>query len=252
MFTEFLVALQFLTIVRLRATATFEVDTLGRAGAFFPLVGLLLGTTLWGIDKLLAVFAPFSLVNIVLIAALVGFTRGLHLDGVADSADGLWGSMEKQRSLRIMKDSRIGTFGALALIGVLVLKLRALDLLLHSYRAEALILGPMFGRWACIVMAYAAPPAREDGLGALFIRGVGLRELLMAGASTCAVSLCCAGLISALLFVVLTAGALGITHYCQRRLDGVTGDTMGAVGELVETAAFCLFAVWESGGGGKG
>jgi adenosylcobinamide-GDP ribazoletransferase len=252
MFVEFLVALQFLTIVQLRPTLPFDEVVLGRAGVFFPVVGFLLGATVWALDQSLLLFFPASLANVFVIVALAGLTRGLHLDGVADSADGLWGGADRQHRLAIMKDSRLGTFGALALLGIVLTKLRALDLLQGDGRGNALLLSPMFGRWACVVMASLAPPAREDGLGALFVRNVQRRELIFASVFTLFAGFCFAGAVNVLLFGVLVGIAVGVTRYCTRRLGGVTGDTLGAVGELVETAAFCAFCVFggpASGGG---
>ena len=246
MITEFLIALQFLTIIRLRNTAPFAHDTLGRAGAFFPAVGFSLGVIVWGLDSVLSLFLPYSLSNIFVVAALAWLSRGLHLDGLADSADGLLGSMDRRQSLAIMKDSRIGVFGTLALLGVVLLKLQALDLLLGGDRTQALLLSPMFARWACVVMAYKAPPAREEGLGALFMQGVRFREVVFATFFTLAVGFLAAGLLNLLLLAVLAGVTLGATRYCEHRLGGVTGDTMGAIGEIVETAAFCIFAACAS------
>jgi adenosylcobinamide-GDP ribazoletransferase len=242
MLSEFLVALQFLTIVRLRNALPFDESSLGRSGVFFPVVGFLLGLAVWGLDILLSLLAPLALANVFLIIALASLSRGFHLDGLADSADGLLGSADRQRSLAIMKDSRIGTFGALTLIGIVVVKLRALDLLSGVERTHALLLSPMFGRWACVVMAYAAPPAREEGLGALFVRGVQFREVMLASVFVLAIGLLIMGFPNLLFFGLLTGLAWGATRYCERRLGGVTGDTMGAIGEVVETAAFCCFA----------
>lgn len=245
MFTQFLVALQFLTIVRLRDALPFDEGTLGRSGAFFPLVGFLLGMAAWGLDILFSLLVPLSLANVFLIAALAGLSRGFHLDGLADSADGLLGSADRQRSLTIMKDSRIGTFGTLALIGIVMLKLRALDLLSGVDRTHALLLSPMFGRWACVIMAYAAPPAREEGLGALFVRGVQFREAMLASIFTLMAGFVLVGFLNLLLLGLLSGIMLGTTRYCKRRLGGVTGDTMGAIGEISETAVFCFFALLE-------
>jgi adenosylcobinamide-GDP ribazoletransferase len=98
----------------------------------------------------------------------------------------------------------------------------------------------MLGRWACIIMATLASSAREDGLGALFVRNVHKRELLLASMFTVFTGLCFVGAKMLLFGVVLAALAVGVTRYCTRRLGGVTGDTLGAVGELVETAALCM------------
>ena len=136
MFVEVLVALQFLTIFRLRTALPFDDVTLGRSGVFFPLVGLFLGAVMWVLDQSLSRVFPSSLLNVFLIVTLGALTRGLHLDGVADSADGLWGGGDRQRRLAIMKDSRIGAFGTLALLGIVLTKLRALDVLQGEGRSS--------------------------------------------------------------------------------------------------------------------
>ena len=246
MLIEFLVALQFLTVVRLKKTLPFSKTTLGRAGAFFPMVGLLLGVAVWSLDRSLSPFLPAPLSSVFLVAVLAVLSGGFHLDGLADSADGLLGSGERQRSLEIMKDSAIGTFGALALIAVVLLKVRSLDLLQGGYRGVALLLGPMLSRWACVVMAYSSRPARAEGLGTMFVRGTQFREFGLASVFTLAVVFSLMEVLGLLVFVPLAALILGFTLYCNRRLGGVTGDTLGALGELVETAALCLFVLLEA------
>jgi len=244
--TDFLTALQFLTIFRVKRTLPFSETALGRAGAFFPVVGLLLGVVTWGLDWGLRLFFPAALSSVLLVGGLVALSRGFHLDGLADSADGLFGGSERGRSLEIMKDSAIGTFGALAVIIVLFLKVRSLDLLQGGYRSTALLLGPMLGRWACVVMAYTSRPARAEGLGAMFVRGTQFREFALASVVTLVVVFSLMEILGLVVFVPLAALILGFTLYCNRRLGGVTGDTLGALGELVETAAWCLFVVLET------
>lgn len=185
------------------------------------------------------------------IAVLIVLSRGLHLDGLADSADGLFGGTDAQHRLAIMKDSRIGTFGALALIGVVLMKVRALDLMPENARGLAFLLSPVLSRWACVVMAYAAPPARAEGLGALFIQSVHLRELVLSSIFTLAFGFLLVGLVHIVLLGITVALTLGVTRYCQRRLGGVTGDTLGAVGECIETAVFCCFATLASVSSGR-
>jgi len=245
-FTEFLVALQFLTIVRVKKTLPFSETTLGRAGAFFPLVGLLVGATVWGLDRGVQVLFPTSLSSVLLVTTLAILNRGLHLDGLADSADGLLGSGERQRSLEIMKDSAIGTFGALAVIAVLFLKIRSLDLLQGGYRSMALLLGPMLSRWACVVMAYTSRPARPEGLGAMFVRGTQFREFGLASVFTLVMVFSLMEILGLAVLVPLAGLILGFTLYCNRRLGGVTGDTLGALGELVEATVLCLFVLLET------
>jgi adenosylcobinamide-GDP ribazoletransferase len=241
--TEFLIALQFLTIIRLKETLPFDDSALGRSAIFFPLVGLLIGSITWGLDRGLRSFCPIGLRNILVVAALAILSRGLHLDGLADSADGLLGSSERQRSLAIMKDSVIGTFGALALIGVLLLKLRALDLLFGEARASALLVGPMLSRWASVAMAYYSHPARTEGLGATFITGVSIREYGWASGFSLLVIIILTGGSGLALVALISGFTFVATRYCSHRLGGGTGDTLGAIGELVETTTFCFFVL---------
>lgn len=245
MLTELLIALQFLTVVRIKQDLPFSETALGRSGVFFPLIGLLLGLTVWGIDFLLRPLIPLPFLNSLIIFALAILSRGFHLDGLADSADGLLGSWERQRSLEIMKDSAIGTFGALSVIAAVLLKLRALDLLTGNYRGPALLFSPMLGRWACVVMAYSSRPARTDGLGATFVKGVQFREFALASVFTLAIVFASLEVLGLLVFLPLATVIVFFTLYCHRRLGGVTGDTLGALGEMVETTAFCLFMVLE-------
>ena len=104
MLTEFLIALQFLTIVRIKKELPFDETSFGRSGTFFPLIGLLIGALVWSADWLLQPLLPTTLLSLFLVGLLAVLSRGFHLDGVADSADGLFGSTEPQRSLAIMKD----------------------------------------------------------------------------------------------------------------------------------------------------
>ena len=241
MLNEFLLALQFLTIIQIKKTLPFDERSFGRSAAFFPLVGAILGTLVWGIDIALQNVCPLALRNLILVAVLAILSRGLHFDGLADSADGLFGSHDREHRLAIMKDSRIGTFGTLALLGVVLFKVRALDLLSGSDRNTALLLGPVLSRWAYVVIAYRAVPARQDGLGVLLVRGVVFRELAVASGVALLVTLFIGGRNGLIAMALALVFALGIMSYCTARLGGVTGDTFGAVGELVETATFCLF-----------
>jgi adenosylcobinamide-GDP ribazoletransferase len=168
----------------------------------------------------------------------------LHLDGLADSADGIFGGRDRQHRLDIMRDSRIGTFGVLALAGVLLLKVRALDLLVGETRMHALVLAPLLGRWAQVATAVCSRPARDEGLGALLVRNVRPRELLWASTFSLVVTFLLAGVVGLLLFAVTAGVTLALTHAYHRQLGGVTGDTFGATGETIETFALCWWACW--------
>ena len=115
-FKRLLLAFQFLTIIRIKKNISFGEHDLAPSMTFYPLVGLLLGALQWGLFIPISQVLPKGPALILTIAWGVFLTRGFHLDGLADTADGLWGGHTAEDALRIMKDSRIGTFGVVALI----------------------------------------------------------------------------------------------------------------------------------------
>jgi adenosylcobinamide-GDP ribazoletransferase len=110
-------------------------------------------------------------------------------------------------------------------------------------RSAALFLGPTLSRWAYVLIAYRAVPARPGGLGSLLVNNVFLRELAVATGISLSVSVLCGGIVGLLAVIFTLLWVLRMIAYCTVRLGGVTGDIFGAVGEIVETATFCLFAV---------
>ncbi len=242
MLTDFLTALHFLTIIRTKKALPFDATACGRSAVFFPLIGLLLGALAWGVDWLLRPVLPTTALSIMLVGLLAGVSRGFHLDGVVKSTGALFGGSVPARRM-----SARGPLGFLVLFFLLVCKVCALDMLLGGYRDIALFLGPMLGRWACVVMAYSSRPARTEGPGTAFVYGVRFNEFALS-------SLIALGVLFTLLAIagialVLPLGGLliGFTLFCNARLGGVAGEHWGAVTELVETTAFCLFALLAGG-----
>ena len=172
----------------------------------------------------------------VLVVALSAFlTRGLHLDGLADFADGLGGGKTREDALRIMRDPAVGAFGVIALVLVLALKIAAVDALASP---PALVLASALSRWTVVPLGFFLPYARESaGLGSTMTAGAGGVEL--AGATVLAIALSFLfpwklALVSwaAALLASLLVGAIA-----RRRLGGTTGDVLGANVELAEAAA---------------
>lgn len=242
---EFLLALQFLTIVRLTPLVRPDSVTLGRAGAFFPFIGLLLGAIAWAVDELLHTLVPPPFVNGLLILLLLGLSYGIFIDGLANSADGLCSPGGREQRIARMHARTIGGWGVLAILIVIFLKLQAFEVLHGGYRSAALLLAPMLGRWACVVMAYSSRPARDEGIGALLVQGVAFREFGLSSVFTLIVVFTLVEVGGLLIFLGLAIAIIGWILYCNRRLDGITGDLISALGEIVETATFCLFAAFE-------
>ncbi len=243
MLTNFLTALHFLTLIQTKSAPPFDATVCGRSAIFFPLVGLLIGALVWGIDCLLRPVLPTLVLSLTLVGLLAVVSRGFHLDGVVKSATALFGESDSAR-----RASARGPFGVLVLVFLLVCKVRALDVLLGGYRDIALFLGPMLGRWACVVMAYSSRPARTEGPGTTFVHGVQFNEFALSSLIALGVLFTLIEIAGIALVLPLGGLIIGFTLFCNRRLGGVAGEQWGALAELVETAAFCLFVLLAGGG----
>jgi len=232
----FPLALTFLTKLPWPWRGPAEAAALARSLFWFPLVGALLGLGFWGGWAGLYRLLPAPAAAACLLVLTVWITGGLHLDGLADTADGLGGGATAADALRIMKDSRVGAFGVLSLILALLLKFSLfLSLAAPTGGTRALLLYPVLSRWGMVLLAYLSPYARaEGGLGQAMTLGVSPPILAGASLSAGALSLLILGLPGLVLFGA--AGALvGLgSLYFRRRLGGITGDVLGATNEILE------------------
>jgi adenosylcobinamide-GDP ribazoletransferase len=225
-----LVALQFLTIVPLRLPV-LSTRALGAAVSYFPAIGALLGLAVGAIDGLLQplLAAPVRAAFDLLVLAVL--TGGLHLDGVADAADGLFASANRARRLEIMREPTVGTFGVVALVLVLLIEWNALAQVATPTRVAALVAAATLARWT-MALLLCLPNARTDSIGLGFrIRWRSL-ELMLATATTVIVCYLVAVPVALLLILAATV-AFGVGSIALSRLGGVTGDICGAAGELV-------------------
>jgi adenosylcobinamide-GDP ribazoletransferase len=247
MWKHLAVAVSFLTIFRLPWTSS-EIASpadLARSFSWFPLVGLMLGLCVVAPVYILQSGPPFVLA--VLVAALLAvLTRGLHLDGLADVADGIGGGYTPERRLEIMKDSRTGPFGALALIFAVLLKVAALYTLILSHCWFAILLAPVLSRLAMVLGAYKMPYARRvEGLAKPFLEHMELQQLLAASLLS-VLFLVFLSMRFAPFFLGIVVVCAGLSRFFARRwLGGTTGDMLGALNEITEVAvltvsAFCF------------
>lgn len=239
--SAFFAALQFLTIFPWPKRAVRSADELGCAAMFFPAIGLLLGLLLAVADFLLKPFATPALASVLLVALLALLTRGLHLDGLGDTFDGLGAGGDRERVLRVMDDSHVGAFGLIAIVLVLFAKIHAIESI-DSDRWRALLAAPVLGRWAMVLLGYRSQAAKP-GLGSTLIEHLSTNHFFFATVITViviAASLRGAGIVAMVSVALFT---LAIKNYFHRRLGGVTGDAFGAVGELSETSVLIFLAL---------
>jgi adenosylcobinamide-GDP ribazoletransferase len=231
-----LAALQFLTIVPPLVRRPFTEVELGRAVGFFPLVGILIGAVLAGLDVVLTSVFPAGVSTALVLASWVLLTGALHLDGFLDTCDGLWGGSRPEERLRILRDERVGSFAVVGGVLLLLLKYAALETVVKGdLRAtEALVLAATLARWCLAVAIVAFPSARAEGLGRAVKDQAGWGEAALATLT--------AGVVAWLLgewrglatMLVASLVTLLAALYAVRRLRGLTGDVYGAICELAE------------------
>jgi adenosylcobinamide-GDP ribazoletransferase len=231
----FLAALRFLTIVPL----TWRSDQDGRffpaALVWFPVIGLLIGCVCASLISCLTPFFPPQVVAVAAIVLLAAVSGCLHLDGLADSGDGLLSARSRERILEIMRDSRSGAMGVIAIVVVLLGKYAALSSLSVPILLFTLIAMPIAGRCAIVLTMACLPYARQgEGLGRLFYSPATRLNALWALALLVSV-LACGGwlmILPVLLAVAVTVSLFSL--WCRSKIGGATGDTLGAVCELTE------------------
>lgn len=230
------IALQFLSSLPVRLSGMPEPRQVGRSLLYYPLVGLLFGVVLWLASHLLqGTAAPLHAA--LLLTLWVMLSGALHLDGLADSADAwLGGFGDRERTLRIMKDPRSGPIAVVTLVLVLLLKFCALWVLVEQGAGASLVLAPVVGRAALLGLFMGTPYVRSGGLGQALADHLPkvAAAWVLAGTSLAAVLLGGWQVFGVLLLAVLVF-AWGRRLMC-RRLGGTTGDTAGALLELVELA----------------
>ena len=243
MINDIRLALAFLTRLPFPPLPALPDGALARAMGVFPLVGALVGAIGGGTFALAHTALPAGLAALIALAATIGVTGALHEDGLADLADGLGGGTDKAGKLAIMRDSRIGSFGAITLLFSLALRAGALaSLATPGLAAGALIAAHALARAAIPVAMQAFAPARQDGLGA------------GAGQPAQSTATSAAGLALVIAWVALptdaalAAGAgaaiatAAIVILARRQIGGHTGDVLGAVEQAAETAALLAVA----------
>ena len=230
-----LLSFQFMTTIPIPWNLRAEAEDMGRCMTYFPIVGLVIGGLLCGLHYGLIRIVPERVSALLCVVGWVSVTGGIHLDGLADAADAFLSWRDRTGMLAIMKDSRIGVMGAIALILVLLGKVELLADLNGGSKYMALVLIPMVARWGIVLQAALLPYARpEGGLGGAFIEHAGAREGILATVFTLGAAFALMR-ITGLLFV-LWGGmvALLFAAYVRRRLGGATGDTLGAGIEVAE------------------
>jgi adenosylcobinamide-GDP ribazoletransferase len=246
---RFLAAIQFLTILPLPRGLCPDERALGGSLPFFPVVGLGIGAAVALIDRGLGSLLPVGATSVLAVILLIAASGGLHLDGLADTADGFFSSRPRKRILDIMKDSRTGPMGVAAIVCVVALKIALIASVAAPARAWVLLLTPVAGRCALLVQMALLPYVRPEGLAQVFHQSRSRIHALWALIFLIAAGGLAGGFPGLIAGGVSFLFALLFTAYVRRRIGGLTGDTLGAACEWTELAPALVASAWLYGGG---
>ena len=237
---RFLYALQFLTIISIPWRREVSPEELGRSAGYFPVVGLIIGLVLVGLDWLFGLILPSAVANALLIVSLVVITGVLHLDGFVDTCDGIAGHKTAEDRWRVMHDSRVGGFGIVGIVLLLLVKYVSLNSIPLPLMMTTLVLMPVISRWATVYAIFAYPYAKPSGLGKAFKQGTNWLRFTMATLIALVVVVGLAQLVGLAIMFLIWVMAVAVAAYLKGKFSGLTGDTYGAINEVTEVGVLIL------------
>ena len=244
----FLLAVQFLTRLPVPNGVEFSQQRLAAAPRYYPLVGIVIGALSASVFFAATIIFPNTVSIILAITGGVLFTGAFHEDGLADTFDGIGGGTTKERALTIMKDSRIGVYGAVALMLTMLIKLAALTAMAPQIAIIGFVAAHGLSRFSSIVVIATSQYVREEGTGKHTAPGISTGGLIVASFTAI---LCFAGIgyllsPSAALFCLigLCVGHILMRMMFERKLGGYTGDTLGAIQQTSEVGIYLGLLAW--------
>ena len=241
---DFITGFQFLTRIPIVSQSEWSMESFGRSVKFFPIIGGMIGLLLFGFVYVIQQFwgfgIPIHAMAIGVIILEICVTGGLHCDGLMDTVDGVFSGRPRAQMLEIMKDSRVGAFGAMAFSLLILVKYSLLMDIEPTLLPLALLVMPIVGRIAVVVGITFYPYARANGLGKVFYECSHRQTLFVAGI-TALLLLIPLGKTAIISAMVGVATAVAFCQYVSKKLGGLTGDVYGAIIELTEIVALVVF-----------
>lgn len=245
---EILLMLQFFTVAPIHKEIPYDQERFTKTAVLLPILGGVIGLLEGGAALLLQrLFGPISSVLCILMMDAF-LTKGIHLDGLADTCDGLFSGRDRKTMLEIMKDSRLGTFGALSLLFYLLLKAA---LLLEFDRVMVLrlvLLLPVIGRSMMVFGAFRSVYARPHGFGGIYIGKISMLSLVISSGGALLYSSVLLGISGGISWIAALFLIFLMKQRVEKRLGGMTGDVLGAFMEVSQVLFLLVYLLIEKFG----
>lgn len=240
---DFLLYIQFFTRIPINVQLECSNENFSRGAMFFPVIGFIIGLIQYAVYLAFRNVLPASITAIFVVLSSIILTGALHLDGLGDICDGFFAFKGgKERIIEIMKDSRIGVYCCVAIVFDILTKYQLIKLSIDSFMPQIMIIAPTIGRFAVVFIAYIGKNAKETGTGNIFIGNIKKMRII--------ISLIIAVLLSsifvdikqiAIIILIVLVFVLLFNKFCESKINGLTGDTLGATNELVEMLVLMIF-----------
>ncbi len=243
---RFLIMLQFFTTIPVPCKLEFTQEEFGKGIIYIPFIGTIIGAFLLALYYLSSLLSSDTVSAVFTVIGGVIITGGLHLDGLADTFDGIFSYRPKEKMLEIMKDPRLGTFGGMALFFLLLLKILFILSISKIVVGKAIFVMPLFGRLGMIWCAGTSEYAREkSGMGSGTIDFTGFREILLCTGITVLIAFFAIG--PSMIFPLATTiiFTLVFTKFIYSKIGGTTGDILGACTEISEIVLLFTVLIME-------
>lgn len=243
---SFILMIQFLTRIPINISIDIKEENFIKGVKFFPIVGLIIGMINFLVYKAALVVLPIQIAVILAVLSNIMVTGALHLDGIADTCDGIFSARSRERMLEIMKDSRIGTNGAVAMFFDLALRIGILLSISEVHTAKAILLSPVLARTFMVILMYSSVYARsEGGLGNTFIGKVHLKDTFITAVIGIIMGVLIFGYSVGIIIGINLIVILLYKTYISSKIGGFTGDTLGASNEISEIVVFLVILILE-------
>ena len=246
-FNNLLLYFQFFTRIPINKELECSDKNFIAGTPFFPIIGLVIGVIQYCAYYVMSFSFNSQIVAIILVLISILVTGALHLDGFGDCADGFFAFKGgKDKIIEIMKDSRIGAFGCIAIVFNILLKIALIDNVIIQKIPELIVLSPIIGRFSIVFLSYIGKNAKPHGTGNLFIGKIKFKNFVATFITTLVVCYFIIGISVLILIGSAIVISLLFNKLCENKIGGLSGDTLGANNEIVEMVTFMVYVIYIS------
>lgn len=246
---DFLLFFQFFTRIPINKSLKCEKENFRHGSIFFPVVGLFIGIVQWLVYYMLIKVLPVNITAVFVVVIPIILTGGLHVDGLGDTCDGFFSLKgDKDKIIEVMKDSRVGTYASIAIVFDMLVRYAAVSTIIEMNLPLILIATPIIARFTVVFISFIGKNAKETGSGNIFIGNIDVKRIAITGVTTIILGSLLLGFSKSIILIVSgLALSFLFNKFCESKITGLTGDSLGANNELTEILTMVLFVAMNWG-----